>query len=162
MSGQIAGIDVFVAAVESGSFAAAASRQCLTRSAVAKTIARLEAGLSVRLFHRTTRRQSLTEDGQIYYERCVRALEELRAGQAALESGRREAAGRLSVSVPVLFGRHCVAPVLAGLAARHPRLELDISFSDRPVDLIEEGIDLAIRAGMLREGAGLMTRAMAV
>jgi DNA-binding transcriptional LysR family regulator len=86
MNDSLGGVDVFVAAVESGSFAAAAQRLHLTRSAVAKTIARIEARLKVRLFHRTTRSQSLTEDGQVYYERCVRALEELRAGEAALDS----------------------------------------------------------------------------
>jgi DNA-binding transcriptional LysR family regulator len=130
----------------------------LTRSAVAKTIARMEARLKVRLFHRTTRSQSLTEDGQIYYERCVKALEELRAGEATLESGRREASGRLRVSVPVLFGRCCVSPILTRLAAEHPKLELDLSFSDRQVDLVEDGFDLAIRNGEIVDGNGLMTR----
>lgn len=158
MSDVLAGIDVFVAAVETGSFSAAAERVGLTRSAVAKTVARLEARLAVRLFHRTTRRQSLTADGQIYFERCVRALEELRAGRSTLESGRREAVGRLRVAVPLLFGRRCVAPVLARLAARHPRLEIDMAFSDRLVDIAEDGYDLAIRNGVLGEGGGLMTR----
>ena len=154
----LSGVDVFVASVQSGSFAAAAERLHLTRSAVAKTIARIEARLDVRLFHRTTRSHTLTEDGQLYYERCLRALEELRAGVAALDSGRREATGRLRLSVPVLFGRRCVAPVLARLSADHPKLELDISFSDRPVDLIEDGFDLAIRNGSIGDGTGLMTR----
>lgn len=158
MSDVLAGIDVFVAAVETGSFSAAAERMGLTRSAVAKTVARLEARLAVRLFHRTTRRQSLTADGQIYFERCVRALEELRAGRSTLESGRREAVGRLRVAVPLLFGRRCVAPVLARLAARHPRLEIDMAFSDRLVDIAEDGYDLAIRNGVLGGGSGLMTR----
>lgn len=158
MSDVLAGIDVFVAAVETGSFSAAAERLALTRSAVAKTVARLEGRLSVRLFHRTTRAQSLTEDGQLYYERCVRALAELRAGRATLESGRREATGRLRVSAPLLFGRRCVAPVLARLAARHPRLELDLALSDRLVDLVEDGFDLAIRNGAPGEGHGLMMR----
>ncbi|GLK86212.1 LysR family transcriptional regulator [Ancylobacter defluvii] len=158
MREMLNGLDIFVAAVEAGSFAAAAERTHLTRSAVAKTVARLETRLGTRLFHRTTRSQALTEDGQLYYERCQRALEELRAAQAVLESGRREATGRLRVSVPVLFGRRCVAPVLAALAARHPKLELDLSFSDRPVDLIEDGFDLAIRNSAIGDGAGLMTR----
>ncbi len=107
------GIDVFVAAVEARGFSAAAARLHLSRSAVGKTIARMETRLGVRLFHRTTRTQSLTEDGQIYYERCLRALEELRTGEAILESGQREAVGRLRVTMPVLFGRRCVATVLA-------------------------------------------------
>lgn len=158
MSEVLAGVDAFVAAVDTGSFSAAGARLGLTRSAVAKTVARLEGRLSVRLFHRTTRALSLTEDGQRYYEHCVRALGELRAGRAALESGRREATGRLRVSAPLLFGRRCVAPVLARLAARHPRLELDLALSDRLVDLVEDGFDLAIRNGDIGSGHGLMTR----
>lgn len=160
MNDILAGIDVFVAAVETGSFAAAAERVGLTRSAVAKTIARLETRLAVRLFHRTTRRQSLTADGQAYYERCVRALEELRAGRATLESGQREAVGRLRVAAPLLFGRRCVAPVLARLTARHPRLEIDLALSDRLVDVAEDGYDLAIRNGDPGAGGGLMTRTL--
>lgn len=162
MSEMLNGVDVFVAAVETGSFAAAAERLHVTRSAVAKTIARMEARLNVRLLHRTTRSLALTEDGQGYYEHCLRAVEELRAGESALESGRREAAGRLRVSVPMLFGKRCVAPVLARLAAEHPRLELDLSFSDRQVDLIEDGFDLAIRNGEIGDGTGLMTRTVSL
>ncbi|MDQ1194751.1 LysR family transcriptional regulator [Agrobacterium sp. SORGH_AS 787] len=162
MSEMLSGLDAFVAAVETGSFAAAAERLHLTRSAVAKTIGRIEARLDVRLFHRTTRTLALTEDGQGYYERCVRALEELRAGEAALDSGRKEVVGRLRVSMPVLFGRRCIAPVLARLAAEHPRLELDLSFSDRPVDLVEDGFDLAIRNGAVGDGIGLMTRTISL
>jgi DNA-binding transcriptional LysR family regulator len=162
MNETLSGVDVFVAAAETGSFAAAAEQLRLTRSAVAKGVARIESRLGARLFHRTTRRQSLTDDGQVYYERCVRALEELRAGRAALETGRREVAGRLRVSAPVLFGRRCVAPVLARFAAKHPNLELDLSLSDRPVDLVEDGFDLAIRNGAIGDGSGLMTRTIAL
>lgn len=162
MSEVLNGVGVFVAAVETGSFAAAAERLHVTRSAVAKTIARIEARLDVRLLHRTTRSLALTEDGQGYYEHCLRALAELRAGEAVLESGRREAIGRLRVSMPTLFGKRCVAPVLARLAAEHPRLELDLSFSDRLVDLIEDGFDLAIRNGEIGNGTGLMTRTVSL
>jgi len=161
MREALAGIDVFVAAVETGSFSAAAAQLHLSRSAVAKSVARLEGRLGVRLFHRTTRSQALTEDGQTYYERCLGALEEIRAGEATLDSGRQEAAGRIRVSVPVLFGRRCVAPVLTRLAARHPKLQVDLAFSDRVVDLIEDGFDLAIRNGPLGDAAGLMARRVA-
>lgn len=162
MAEVLSGVDVFVTSVQTGSFASAAERLNLSRSAVAKTVARIEARLNARLFHRTTRSQTLTDDGQLYYERCLRALAELRAGVAALESGRREAAGRLRVSVPVLFGRRCVAPVLARLAAEHPRLELDVSFSDRLVDLIDDGFDLAIRNGSVGDSTALMTRTVSL
>ncbi|GAP67547.1 LysR family transcriptional regulator [Mizugakiibacter sediminis] len=155
------GIAAFVQAAESGSFAQAAARLRVTRSAVSKSIAAMERRLGARLFQRTTRRQSLTESGQVYYERCRRALDELEAGAAALASGRSEPRGRLRVSVPVLFGRHCVAPVLARLAQRHPALALEIAFSDRVVDLIEEGFDLAVRIGTLPDSASLAARRLA-
>jgi DNA-binding transcriptional LysR family regulator len=158
MSERLSGVEAFVEAVEAGGFAPAAVRLGLSRSAVGKTIARLEARLGVRLFHRTTRSQSLTDDGQMFYERCVRALAELEAAEAALESGRAEPAGRLRVTAPVIFGRHCVAPILLDLLRRHPALELDLSFSDRPADLVEDGYDLAIRNGALPDNAGLMGR----
>jgi DNA-binding transcriptional LysR family regulator len=161
VSDRLNGVSVFVEAVEAGGFSAAALRLNLSRSAVGKTIARLEGRLGVRLFHRTTRSQSLTDDGQAFYERCLRALEEIRAGEAMLESGQQEATGRLRVSMPVQFGRRCVAPILSHLAEKHPRLELDLNFSDRLVDLLEDGFDLAIRTGPLDQSAGLMTRRIA-
>ncbi|KQV99636.1 LysR family transcriptional regulator [Rhizobacter sp. Root1221] len=149
MQDRLDGVTVFVETVQAGGFARAAERLGLSRSAVAKAIARVEARLAVRLFHRTTRVQSLTDDGQLYYERCLRALEELRLAEASLESGRHEVSGRLRVSMPVLFGRLCVAPVLVKLAGAHPKLELDLLFSDRPVDVIGERIDLVVRNGAI-------------
>ena len=162
MQDQLDGVAVFVEAVQAGGFARAAERLALSRSAVGKAIARLEARLDVRLFHRTTRVQSLTEAGQIYYEHCLLALGELRAAHALLESGRREVAGRLRVSMPVLFGRHCVAPILFELAHQHPKLDLDLGFTDQPVDVLADGFDLAIRSGSLGPGSGLRTRRLAV
>jgi DNA-binding transcriptional LysR family regulator len=161
MTDRLTGVAVFVEAVEAGGFAAAAQRLNLSRSAVGKTIARLEERLAARLFHRTTRSQNLTEDGQIFYERCLRALEEIKGGEAMLETGRREVSGRLRVSMPNLFGRHCVAPILMKLAERYPALQLDLNFSDRRVDLIEDGFDLAIRNGPLGSDAGLIARRVA-
>jgi DNA-binding transcriptional LysR family regulator len=158
MDDRLSGIAAFVQAVEAGSFAQAAERMRLTRSAVGKSIARLENRLGVRLFHRTTRTLSLTEDGQAYYERCVRALAELDAADAALNSGKKEPRGHLRVSAPTLFGRHCVAPVLLELAKRHPELRVEMSFSDRVVDLIDEGFDLAVRIGTLPDSASLAAR----
>lgn len=146
---RLDGVTVFVEVVRLGGFARAAEHLGLTRSAVGKAMGRLEARLVTRLFHRTTRVQSLTDDGQIYYEHCLRALAELQAAEAQMESGRHEVAGRLRVSMPVLFGRHCIAPILLRLARQHPTLELYLSFSDRPVDVLAEGFDLVIRNGEL-------------
>ena len=158
MNERLNGVAVFVAVVEAGSFALAAQRLAVTRSAVAKTIARVEQRLRVRLFNRTTRKQSLTDDGHAYYERCVRALAELEAAEQCFESGRREPAGKLRVTVPVLFGRRCIAPVLLELSRRHRDLQLEVSFSDRVVDLVEEGFDLAVRVGGLPDSSQLVAR----
>jgi len=157
---RLNGIAVFVQAAEAGSFALAGERLGLSRSAVGKSIARLEDRLGVRLFHRTTRTQSLTEDGQTFHERCVRALAELEAAQEALDSGRHAPVGRLRVTMPVLFGRLCVAPLLVELAQQHAGLSLDLSFTDRPTDLIEDGFDLAIRIGNLPDSADLVARCL--
>lgn len=154
-------IPVFIQTAESGSFSAAATRLHLTRSAVAKTIARMEQRLGVRLFHRTTRSQSLTEEGILFHERCLKALEEIRAGEAMLESGRKEIRGRLRISLPVVLGRTCIAPILTPLLAEHPGLELDLAFSDRLVDFLEDGFDLAVRNGALRDDSDVMSRVIA-
>lgn len=158
MNDRLSGISVLVSVVEAGSFALAASRLHLSRSAVGKTIARLEQRLGVRLFHRTTRSLSLTDDGALFYERCLRALEEIRTAESLLESGKQQVSGRLRVSMPVLVGRMYIAPVLTALAREHPGLELDLSFSDRVMNLVEEGFDLAVRNGSLPDSAGLVAR----
>lgn len=158
MNDSLKGISAFVEAAEAGSFALAAERMHLSRSAVGKTIARLEQHLGVRLFHRTTRTQSLTEEGQAYYERCVRALAELNAAALALDNGKGEPVGRLRVSVPVLFGRYYVAPILVTLGRQHPRLVIEMSFTDKVIDLVDEGYDLAVRIGKLPDSRSLVAR----
>lgn len=162
MNERLDGISVFVDVAEAGSFALAAQRLGVTRSAVGKIIARLEQRLGVRLFTRTTRRHTLTEDGQLYYERCLRALAELEAAEEAFEGGKRAPSGRLRISVPVLFGRHCVAPVMLRLMQKYPALKIDISFSDHVADLVEEGYDLAIRMGTLPDSSKLVARKLGV
>lgn len=158
MSDTLKDIPVFVAAVEAGSFAQAAIRLHLSRSAVGKSIARLEQRLGVRLFQRTTRSQRLTDNGALFYERCLRALEEIRGAESLLETGKQQVSGRLRVAMPVLFGRQCVAPLLIALAQEHPGLELEMSFSDRVVDLVEEGFDMAVRNGTLQDSSVLVAR----
>lgn len=152
------GIVTFLAVVEAGSFAAAAARINVTRSAVAKSVARLEARLGVRLFRRTTRQQTLTDEGSRYYEHCRQWMADLRDVESALRDGRQEPEGRVRVSAPVLFGRRCVAPVLRSLVRRHPRLVLEAQFSDRVVDVLAEGFDLAVRVGTLADSTSLVAR----
>jgi len=151
-------LDVFVAAVETGSFAAAARRLHRTRSAVGKGIARLEDQLGVRLFVRDTRHSTLTEPGRLFYDHALRASAELLSAVAALERTRDEPRGRVRITMPVAVGRRCVAPLLTAMARAHPALELDLSFTDRVVDVVHEGVDLALRVGPLRDSADLVAR----
>lgn len=158
MANFSADIDVFVEVVGAGSFARAAERLHVTRSAAAKAIARLESRLKVRLFNRNTRSLNLTEAGATYYEHCLRALDEMKSAEQALESGKAEIAGRLRVSIPVLFGHLCVMPILIELAAQHPQLLLDVMFSDRVVDLLEDVVDLSIRNGNPPDSGDLVAK----
>ena len=152
------GVELFLQIVESGNLTEAAERLNLTRSAVGKGLARLEARLGACLLQRSTRRQRLTEDGQAYYEHCLRALAELEAAESVLESGRQQPRGRLRVSVPLAFGHHYAAPALWALLDRYPELEIDLCFSDRMIDLVQEGFDMAVRIGPLPDTDRLSAR----
>lgn len=158
---RLASMEVFVRAVDLGSFAAAAEALGMSGPMVGKHIRQLEIRLGLRLLHRTTRRQSLTDFGRVYYERCKAILAEMAATDALAADQRAEPRGVLRVTVPVHFGRRCVAPVLRELAMRHPMLELEMSFSDRLSDLAEDGYDLAIRTGEPGDSAMLVGRRLA-
>jgi DNA-binding transcriptional LysR family regulator len=158
---RLTSMSVFAKVAEVGSFAAAAELFGLSPPMVGKHVRALEERLGARLINRTTRRQSLTEFGRVYYERCKLVLAEADAADALADELLGVPRGPLRVSVPVLFGRRCVVPVLLKLARLHPELELNLSFSDRPVDLIEDGFDLAIRNGATGDGVGLISRRVA-
>ena len=152
---------VFVKAVDLGSFAAAAIALDLSGPMVGKHVRFLEERLGVRLINRTTRRQSLTDFGRAYYERCRVVLAEAEAADALAADQLSEPRGKLRVTMPAHFGRHCVTPVLLQLARQYPMLELDLSLSDRFADLAEDGYDLAIRTGDLDDKAGVIARRVA-
>ena len=152
---------VFVKAVDLGSFAAAADALELSGPMVGKHVRFLEDRLGVRLLTRTTRRQSLTDFGRAYYDRCRIVLAEAEAADGLAADQLAEPRGRLRVTMPVHFGRRCVMPVLVAFAQRHPALELDLSFNDRFVDLAENNHDLAIRTGDISDRAGLIARRIA-
>jgi DNA-binding transcriptional LysR family regulator len=145
------GLVAFAQTVRLGSFAAAARELGLTPSAVAKSVTRLEDDLGVRLLHRTTREFSLTGDGRDLFERCQRIVEEVDALRVDAEGARGEPAGTLRLSAPISFGKAVLVPILAQLMARHPRLALDLSLTDRFVDLAKEGLDAAVRVGALAD-----------
>ncbi|RWO67857.1 MAG: LysR family transcriptional regulator [Mesorhizobium sp.] len=152
---------VFVKAVDLGSFAAAAVALDISGPMVGKHVRFLEERLGVRLLNRTTRRQSLTDLGRAYYERCRLVLAEAEAADALAADQFSEPRGKLRVTMPAHFGRHCVTPVLLKLARQYPMLELDLSLSDRFADLAEDGYDLAIRTGALGDKAGVIARRVA-
>lgn len=158
---RLTSMTVFVKAVDLGSFAAAADALGLSGPMVGKHVRFLEERLGMRLLQRTTRRQSLTEFGRAYYDRCRLVLAEAEAADALAADQLAEPRGRLRVALPVHFGRHCVTPVLLDLARRYPMLELDLSFSDRFVDLAEDDVDVAIRTGDPADKAGVIARRVA-
>jgi len=146
-SERLKGVEVFVAVARAGSFVRAAERLHLTASAVGKAVARLEARLQVRLFERSTRSLALTEAGTRFHAACTRVLSELEEAEHALASEGEVLAGRLRIDLPVTFGRLLVLPILAPLLRRWPRVQPVLSFTDRYVDMTEEGIDVAVRIG---------------
>ncbi|WP_313659894.1 LysR family transcriptional regulator [Pseudomonas coleopterorum] len=154
-------IAAFVTAVNAGSYTAAAKQLGLTRSAVGKSIVRLEARLQVRLLNRTTRSLSMTDDGQVLYERCVGVLQDLDDVEDALAFRRSTPSGRLRISVPVAVGRLHVLQHIECCLKEWPTLSVDVTFSDRLVDLIDEGFDLAMRIGPPKEDSRLLTRTVA-
>lgn len=150
------GIVAFVRTAETLSFVEAGRKLGISASAVGKAIAKLEASLGVRLFHRTTRRVSLTHEGQHFHERCHRILEELRDAEAMLSKAAQTPRGRLRVSLPVI-GYRFLLPVLPAFSARYPDVELDLDFNDRLVDVVDGGFDAVIRSGSLTDSS-LMSR----
>lgn len=158
MKDRFAGIREFVATVNGASFTAAALSLGVTGSAVGKSISKLEKRLGVQLLHRTTRRIDLTSEGEAYLISCRRILEELDQTEAYLSTGHQQPIGRLRIDLPTTFGRRHILPSLLKLGLRYPRLDLSVSLRDRPVDLVGEGIDLAVRIGVLPDSPELVAR----
>lgn len=156
------GISIFLTVIDAASFTVAAQRLDMSKSGVAKSISRLETTLGTRLFHRTTRSLTLTDEGSRFSEGCRRSLNELKQAQALLLAQQQALSGRLRVSLPMVLGQKWVLPALLEIARSHPALELDINLTDRPVDLVEEGVDLAIRIGPLQDSATLVAKPLGV
>lgn len=152
----------FVGAVNAGSFAAAGRARGLTRSAIAKAITRLELRLAVRLIHRTTRSFSLTDEGQRYYDRCCQILADLEDAEASLAETTIAPRGLLKLTAPDAFGRRCVLPALYDYLKAWPAVEVEVSFTDRIVDIVEEGFDLALRVGGSQVEKHLISRTVAL
>jgi DNA-binding transcriptional LysR family regulator len=140
-------LTVFAKVVEQGSFARAAARLELSTSAVSRHVAELEAHLDARLLNRTTRRLSLTESGSAFYERCVQLLADLEEAEEVVTAATVVPRGTLKLTCSISFGSRHLAPAIAAFAARHPQVRFDVELSDRAVDIVDEGFDLAVRIG---------------
>lgn len=142
-------MQTFCAVVDAGSFVKAADSLDMSRAAVSRYVADLEARLGVRLLHRTTRRLSLTEEGAVFNTRCRELLSGIEEAEAEVSSSSGAARGLLRVNVPVTFGILHLAPLWHAFHALHPQVRLNVELSDRVVDVIEEGYDVAIRIATL-------------
>src|SRR4029077_9635134 len=150
---RLAAMETFVAVVDSGSFSAAARRLNVGQPAVSKLIAQLEDRLGVKLLVRTTRGLTATEAGLNYYERARRSIEEADDAELAARGAGTSLTGKLRVSALVTFARIHLMPHIPEFLARHPDLELEVVLDDRNVDLVQEGIDVALRMGRLVDSA---------
>lgn len=148
---RIVAMQTFSLVVELGSFSKAAEALQVPNATVSTRISALEAHLQIKLLSRTTRRLSLTEDGRAYLERAQRLLNELEELEAQVAGDTAAPKGRLRIDVPAASGRHVLAPHLPEFFKRYPGITLDIGSSDRPVDLITEGVDCVIRGGLVHD-----------
>ena len=153
---SLSNIQTFVRVAEVESFAKASNILGLSTSAVSKAVARLEADLGVKLFHRTTRSVSLTSDGVRFYEGCQQLLIEFEALVGEVQGNTAIPKGRLTVSVSPAFGRICLVPLLKSFTQTFPAITLDIVMDDRAVDLAAEGVDVVMRTGQLSDRANLI------
>lgn len=150
---QLDAMRAFVRVVQSGSFSAAARDENTTQSTISKKVAALEAHLGAKLLTRSTRELSLTEAGTEYYEHCVVLLGELDEVEVRVRSHVAEPKGTLRITAPVAFGRLVLAPLMGEFLSKYPDIQLDVSLADRQVDLVAEGIDVAIRASQLQDSS---------
>lgn len=142
---------VFAAVVDQGSFAGAADRLDISRAMASKYVAHLEEHLGTRLLQRTTRKLTLTETGSVYYERCAQILADVAAAEEGAAHLTEAPRGTLRLTVPVSFGLLHMGPLISDYLKRYPDVRIDVLLVDRRVDLIEEGLDLAVRIGTLAE-----------
>ncbi|WP_369661217.1 LysR family transcriptional regulator [Variovorax sp. V15] len=150
---RLLAMEMFVRVVETGSFSKAAREFNTTQPTVTKQIAATEERLKVRLLNRNTRGVSLTEPGALYYEKCKTIVREAEEADSIVQLRQTQAQGLLRVGTSVAFGRRVVVPLALEYMSRHPQVQLDLSFEDRYVDLIAQGIDVAIRMGKLADSS---------
>jgi len=148
---RLQAMEVFVRVVDTGSFTRAAERMRMPKATVSTLVQGLEAHLGVKLLNRTTRRVHVTADGAAYHARCVRILAEVEETENAVSRAQAQPRGKLRVDVGAAFGRRVLVPALPAFFARYPELRLELGCSDRPIDIIEEGVDCVVRGGPLTD-----------
>lgn len=153
-------MQTFNAVVDAGSFVKAADALAMSKAAVSRYVVDMETRLGVRLLHRTTRRLSLTDEGQIFYVRSKELLAELAEAEDEITSRSDAASGLLRINAPFTFGVLHLAPIWGAFRAEHPKVKLDVTLADRLVDLVEEGYDVAIRIANL-ENSTLISKKLA-
>lgn len=144
---RLVSMHVFIRVVQAASFVRAAEALRLPPASVSRMVQALEAHLNVKLLHRNTRKVSLTDEGRDYYDRCVQVLSEIEDMEAAVTDARRGPRGRLKVSLPASLAKSVLIPALPDFLARYPHIDIEMALSDRRVNLIEDGMDCAIRVG---------------
>ncbi len=148
---RLLAMEMFVRVVETGSFSKAAKEFATTQPTVTKQVAATEARLKVRLLNRNTRGVSLTESGALYYERCKLIVHQAQEADSIVHLRQTQAQGLLRIGTSVAFGRRVVVPLALDFMAKHPQVQVDLSFEDRYTDLIAQGIDVAVRMGKLSD-----------
>ncbi len=151
-------MEVFVQVVDVGGFTRAAENLKLPKATVSTLIKSLEASLSVKLLNRTTRHVSVTAEGAVYYDRCIRILSDIRDADDCLSQTRLNPSGRLRIDAPTGLASEVIIPALPDFVERYPDIQLELGCSDRQVDLVEEGVDCAIRGGRRLTDSTLIAR----
>lgn len=150
---RLQAMQVFTRVVEANSFSRAADNLGLPRTSVTTIIQNLEAHLGTRLLQRTTRRLNLTPDGAAYYERCLRILADIEETESSFRESSQRVRGKLRIDMPGSLGKLVVLPALCEFHERYPEVELMVGMGDKPVDLIQEGVDCVLRVGTLQDSS---------
>ncbi|WP_374583785.1 LysR substrate-binding domain-containing protein [Pseudoduganella sp.] len=155
---KLQAMEVFVQVVDAGGFTRASENLQLPKATVSTLVASLETALSVKLLHRTTRQVSVTADGAAYYERCLRILADVKDAEESLSRSRLSPSGRLRVDAPTGLSAELLVPALPSFFEQYPDIQLELGCSDRIIDLIEEGVDCAVRGGQLGDSSLIARR----
>jgi DNA-binding transcriptional LysR family regulator len=155
---KLASIEAFVQVVDTGSFSAAAARLDIGKSIVSRRVSQLEKALGVQLLQRTTRSLSLTTQGRLFHERAVRLLGDLEDAEQTVVEASTALRGRLRIAAPLSFGLHHLSNALNSFLSSHPGIEIDLDLNDRQINLVDEGFDMAIRIGDLRDSTLIARR----